>query len=89
MSSLSTLDQSEQEIALLAIEGHVIWTLGTIESSITVDIKGANPGFDADTHVYTLKESLKINIRGGPGGLAPPVLVDMADRPKNESADII
>ena len=30
MTSLSTLDQSEQEIALLAIEGHithVIWTL--------------------------------------------------------------
>ena len=25
--SLSTLSQSEQEIALLAIEGHVVWTL--------------------------------------------------------------
>ena len=25
----------------------------------------------------------------GPGGLAPPVLVDMADRPIKKSADII
>ena len=51
MSSLSTLSQSEQEIALLAIEGHVTWTLDTIESSITGDIKVVNPGFGIDTHV--------------------------------------
>ena len=51
MTSLSALDQSEQEIPLLAIEGHVIWTLETIESSVTDDIKGVNPGFDMHAHV--------------------------------------
>ena len=30
-----------------------------------------------------------MKIRGGPGGLAPPVLVDMADRPIKKSADIM
>ena len=61
MTSLSTLDQSEQEIALriLAIEGYVIWTLETIESSITVDIKGVNPGFDVDTHVGVYDQEIK------------------------------
>ena len=29
-----------------------------------------------------------MKIRGGPGGLAPPVLVDMADRPIEKSADL-
>ena len=48
-----------QEIALLAIEGHVIWTLETIESSITVDIKGVNPGFDIDTHVSVYDPEIK------------------------------
>ena len=56
---MSTLDQSEQEIALLAIEGHVIWTLNTIESSITVDIKGINPGFEVDTHVGVYDQAIK------------------------------
>ena len=51
MSSLSTLNQREQEIPLLAIEGHVTWALDTIESSIMVDTKGDNPGFDIDMHV--------------------------------------
>ena len=37
----------------------------------------------------TLKESLEMKKRGGPGGLAPPVLVDMADRPIKKSADIM
>ena len=59
MSSLSTLSQSEQEIALLAIEGHVTWTLDTIESSITVDIKDANPGFGIDTHVGVYDQEIK------------------------------
>ena len=39
------------KFVLLAIEGHVIWALETLESSITVDIKGVNPGFDIDRHV--------------------------------------
>ena len=30
MNPLSTLNQSEQEIAVLAIEGHVVWTLETV-----------------------------------------------------------
>ena len=30
-----------------------------------------------------------MKIRGGPGELAPPVLVDMADRPIKKSADIM
>ena len=30
-----------------------------------------------------------MKLRGDPGGLAPPVLVDMADRPIKKSADII
>ena len=30
-----------------------------------------------------------MKIRGGPGGLAPPVLVDMADHPIKKSADIM
>ena len=51
MSSLSSLSQSGQEIALLAIEGHVTWTLDTIESSIAKDINAVNPNFDLDTHV--------------------------------------
>ena len=51
MSSLSTLNQSKQEIALLAIEGHVVWTLDTIESSIAKDIKDVRPDFDLDTHI--------------------------------------
>ena len=51
MTSLSTLGQSDMEITLLAIEGHVTWTLEAIESSITKDIKGVNPGFDIDAHV--------------------------------------
>ena len=59
MYSFSTLDQSEQEIAPLAIEGYVIWTLETIESSITVDIKGVNPGFDIDTHVRVYDQEIK------------------------------
>ena len=59
MSSLSTLSQSEQEIALLAIEGHVTWTLDTIESSITEDIKGVNPGFGIDTHVDVYDQEIK------------------------------
>ena len=52
MNSLSPLDQVYSEIALLAIEGHVAWTLETIESSITKDIKGVNPGFDTHVEVY-------------------------------------
>ena len=59
MSSLSTLDQNEQEIALLAIEGHVIWTLEPIESSITKDIKGINPGFDIDTHIEVYDQEIR------------------------------
>ena len=51
MSSLPTLSQSGQETALLAIEGHVTWTLGTIESSIAKDINDVNPNFDLDTHI--------------------------------------
>ena len=51
MNSLSPLDQVDTEIALLVIEGHVTWTRETIESFITKDIKGINPGFDIDTHV--------------------------------------
>ena len=37
---------------------------------------------------YIERES-QMKIRGGAGGLAPPVLVDMADRPIQKSADII
>ena len=61
MSSLSTLIQSEQEISLLANDGHVIWTLDTIESSMTVDVKGANPGFrfSLDTHVDAYDQEIK------------------------------
>ena len=59
MSSLSTLNQREPEIALLAIEGHVTWTLDTTESSITLDIKGANPGFNIDTHVEVYDREIK------------------------------
>ena len=59
MTSLSTLGQSEQEMALLAIEGHVIGTLETTESSITVDIKGVNPGFDMHTHVDFYDQEIK------------------------------
>ena len=59
ISSLSTLDQSEQEIALLAIEGHVTWTLDTIESSITKDIKGINPDFDIDTHIEVYDQEIR------------------------------
>ena len=59
MSSLSTLSQSDQEIALLAIEGHVIWTLDTIESSIAKDIEGVNPGFGIDTHANVYDQEIK------------------------------
>ena len=65
MSSLSTLNQSEQETALPAIEGHVIWTLEAIESSITDDIKGANPGFDMHAHVDVYDQEIK-NIEAEP-----------------------
>ena len=52
MGSLSTPNQSDREIALLAIEGRVIWALGTIEPSIMIvgDIKSANPDFDMHMH---------------------------------------
>ena len=59
MSSLSTLSQSDKKTALLAIEDHVIWTLETIESSITVDINGTNPGFGIDTHVDVYDQEIK------------------------------
>ena len=61
MSSLSTLSQSDKETALWAIEDHVIWTLETIESSITVDINayGTNPGFVIDTHVDVYDQEIK------------------------------
>ena len=59
MNSLSPLDQVDTEIALLAIEGHVTWTLDTIESSIVKDIKGINPGFDLDTHVDVYDQEIK------------------------------
>ena len=59
MSSLPTLSQSEQEIVLLTIKGHVIWTLETIESSIMVGIKGVNPGFNIDMHVSVYDQEIK------------------------------
>ena len=37
----------------------MIWTLDTIESSITVDINGANPGFRLDTHVDVYDQEIK------------------------------
>ena len=55
----STLGQSEQEIALLAIEGHVAWTLETIESSIMGDIKVANPGFDINMHIKVYDQEIR------------------------------
>ena len=59
MSSLSALNQVDTEIALLAIEGHITWTLYTIDSSIVKDIKGINPGFDLDTHVVVYDQEIK------------------------------
>ena len=59
MSSLSSLSQSGQEIALLAIEGHVVWTLDTIESSIAKDIKDVRPDFDLDTHIYVYDPEIR------------------------------
>ena len=59
MSSLSTLSQSGQETALLAIEGHVTWSLDTIESSIAGDIKVVNPGFGIDTHADVYDQEIR------------------------------
>ena len=59
MSSLSTFSQCDQEIALLAIEGHVTWTLDTIESSIAKDINDVNPNFDLDTHVEVYDREIR------------------------------
>ena len=59
MSSLSSLNQSGHEIALLAIEGHVTWTRDTIESSIAKDINDVNPNFDLDTHVEVYDREIR------------------------------
>ena len=59
MSSLCTLSQSGQEIALLTIEGHITWTLDTIESSIVKDINDVNPHFDLDTHVKVYDQEIR------------------------------
>ena len=80
MSSLSSLSQSGQEIALLAIEGHVTWTLDTIESSIAKDINDANPNFDLDTHVEVYVDRV-LERNGAPyAGYPPPKKLDALPR---------
>ena len=37
----------------------------------------------------TLRGGVNLKTRGAAGGLAPPVLLDMADRPVKQLADII